>query len=88
MKQVYLANVSSRYSSDYTLVFQNRNDAVRTVCACHNCNAEEAASYIKALPYVADPPIKVDMTDVDQVIDIAFKAVEQARGLLDGEQND
>ena len=79
MKQIYLANVSSRYSSEYTLAFQNRNDAVRTVCACHECNAEEASKYIKALPYVADPPTKVEFSDLDNVLDIAFRAVEQAQ---------
>ena len=78
MKQIYIANVSSSYRSDYTLAFQNRNDAVKSVCACHDCTAEEAKSYIKVLPFVADPPMKVDLAEVDSVIDIAIRATAQA----------
>lgn len=80
MKQIYLANVSSGYRSEYTLAFQNRNDAVKTVCACHECDAEEAKRYIKALPYIADAPTKVEFSDLDNVLDMAFRAVEQAQG--------
>ena len=73
MKQIYVIK-AGRYSDSYRLAFENRNDAVKTVCAMHEVNVEEAAEYIKTMPYVCDKPQTVNLTDVDTLIDTALKA--------------
>lgn len=77
MKNVYIIN-TGRYSNSYTIAFENRNDAVRAVCAVHGCNVEDAADYIKTLPYVCDKPQTVNLADVDTLIDTALKAAYMA----------
>lgn len=75
MKQIYLVG-TSKYNVKYVMAYENRNDAVRSACALNECDASEAADYIKALPFMYEQPRNVDITDVQTVIDMTIKAYE------------
>lgn len=49
------------------MAYETRNDAVRAVCAVHECDAAEAGDHIRSVPFMAD---------VQTVIDMTIKAVE------------
>lgn len=85
MKQMYIV-MSNDYCKKPLMAYESRNDAVRTACSIHDCAADESADYIKAVPVMYDQPKKVDMTDVQTVIDMTLKAVEcvESRNGLDG----
>lgn len=75
MKQIYIVT-DGRYSPKPIMAYETRNDAVRTACAIHECAADEATEYIKAVPFMYDVPQKVDIADVQTVIDMTIKAME------------
>ena len=75
MKQIYIVTGSDYYKRPI-MAHETRNDAVRVACAVHECDASEAADYIRAVPFMADMPKTVDLADVQTVIDITIKAVE------------
>lgn len=77
MKQVYIV-MNDDYREKPLMAFQERNDAVKTACAIHECAADEASKHIKAVPIMCEAPEKVDLTDVQTVIDMTIKACESA----------
>ena len=85
MKQMYVV-MSDGYHKKPLMAYESRNDAVRTACSIHDCAADESADYIKAVPVMYDQPQKVELTDVQTVIDMTIKAVEsvESRNELDG----
>ena len=87
MKQIYVV-LSHHYNPRPMVAYQNRNDAVTMACSIHECDASEAADYIKAVPIVYDKPQTVDLNDVDSLIDIAFRAVEAANDRFGGVTNE
>ena len=84
MKQIY-AIKAGRYGDSYRVAFENRNDAVKVVCAIHECSADEAAEYIKTMPYLCDKPQTVNLTDVDTLVETAIKATLMAFNKSEGE---
>lgn len=87
MKQIYVV-LSHHYNPRPMVAYQNRNDAVAMACSIHECDASEAADYIKAVPIIYDKPQTVTLTDVDTVIDIAFRAAEAANDHFGGVANE
>lgn len=85
MKQIYVV-LSHHYNPRPMVAYQNRNDAVTMACSIHECDASEAADHIKAVPIVYDKPQTIEMNDVDSVIEIAFRAVEEATYRFGGGQ--
>lgn len=83
MKQIYVV-LSHHYNPRPMVAYQNRNDAVAMACSIHECDASEAADYIKAVPIVYDKPQMITLSDVDTVIDIAFRAAETANDRFGG----
>lgn len=79
MKQIYIVT-NNDYHHRPLMAYESRNDAVRTACAIHECAADEAADYIKAVPFMHDVPPTVDLADVQTVIDMTIKAVESVQG--------
>ncbi len=75
MKQIYIVT-GSDYHKRPIMAYETRNDAVRAACAVHECDASDAADYIRAVPFMADVPKTVDLADVQTVIDMTIKAVE------------
>lgn len=75
MKQIYIVT-GSDYHKRPIMAYETRNDAVRVACAVHECDASDAADYIRAVPFMADMPKTVDLADVQTVIDLTIKAVE------------
>lgn len=75
MKQIYIVT-GSDYHKRPIMAYETRNDAVRAACAIHECDASDAADYIRAVPFMADVPKTVDLADVQTVIDMTIKAVE------------
>ena len=75
MKQIYIVT-GSDYHKRPIMAYETRNDAVRAACAVHECDASDAADYIRAVPFMADMPKTVDLADVQTVIDLTIKAVE------------
>lgn len=75
MKQIYIVT-GSDYHKLPIMAYETRNDAVRVACAVHECDASDAADYIRAVPFMADMPKTVDLADVQTVIDLTIKAVE------------
>lgn len=75
MKQIYIV-VDSGYHAKPLMAYENRNDAVKTACAIHDCNASDASGYIKTVPFMYDQPRTIDLTDVQTVIDLTLQAVE------------
>ena len=61
MKQIYIV-MGRDYYKRPIMAYETRNDAVKSACAVHECDASEAADYIRA--------------DVQTVIDLTIKAVE------------
>lgn len=87
MKQIYVV-LSHHYNPRPMVAYQNRNDAVAMACSIHECDASEASDHIKAVPIVYDKPQTVTLTDVDTVIDIAFRAAEAANDHFGGVTNE
>ena len=83
MKQIYVV-LSNNYKPRPMVAYQNRNDAVAMACSIHECDASEAADHIKSVPVVYDKPQTVALSDVDTVIDIAFRAAEAANDRFGG----
>lgn len=75
MKQIYIVT-GSDYHKRPIMAYETRNDAVRAACAFHECDASEAADYIRSVPFMSDVPKTVDLADVQTVIGITIKAVE------------
>lgn len=75
MKQIYIV-MGRDYYKRPIMAYETRNDAVKSACAVHECDASEAADYIRAVPFMADMPKTVDLADVQTVIDLTIKAVE------------
>ena len=75
MKQIYIVTGSDYYKRPI-MAHETRNDAVRVACAVHECDASEAADYIRSVPFMSDVPKTVDLSDVQTVIDMIIKAVE------------
>lgn len=75
MKQIYIVKGSDYYGRPI-MAYENRNDAVKAVCAIHECTASDASSHISAVPFMADAPKTVDVSDAQTVIDMTIKAVE------------
>ena len=63
MKQIYIVTGSDYYKRPI-MAYETRNDAVRVACAVHECDASDAADYIRAVPFMADMPKTVDLADV------------------------
>lgn len=77
MKQVYVV-MDDGYKNKPLMAYEARNDAVRTACAIHECAADEASDYIKAIPIMYDQPQTIALTDVQTIVDVTLKAVESA----------
>lgn len=75
MKQIYIVAGSDYYKRPI-MAYETRNDAVKAVCAIHECDAADASDHIRAVPFMADAPKTVDVCDVQTVIDMTIKAVE------------
>lgn len=75
MKKIYVV-MSDDYNRKPLMAYEERNDAVMAACAVYDCDATDAADFIKSLPFVADVPKTVDLVDVQTVIDMTIKAVE------------
>lgn len=75
MRQICIV-MGRDYCKRPIMACETRNDAVRSACAVHECDAPEAADYIRAVPFMADMPKTVDLADVQTVIDPTIKAVE------------
>lgn len=83
MRQVYVV-MGIGYNSKPIMAYENRDDAVRAACAVHDCDAASAADEIKTVPLVCDPPQKVDLADIQTVVDMTIKAVESAMRTCSG----
>jgi len=77
MKSIYSVK-SSKYSDNYQIAFGNRQDAVKCACAMHEVDAAGATAYIKELIYYERTPQKIDLCDVDRVVDLAISATLQS----------
>lgn len=80
MKQIYIVT-DGRYNAKPLMAYQDRNDAVKSACAIHDCDAASASEYIKSVPFMYDQPQHVEMTDVQTVIDMTLKAVKTVEAL-------
>lgn len=74
MKQIYIV-MDDRYNAKPIMAYQDRNDAVKSACAIHECDAASVSEYIKSVPFMYDMPQHVDVTDIQTVIDMTLKAV-------------
>lgn len=84
MKHVYGVKGNS-YKEAIYLVVDNYNDALKIAAATkEEWDDEKAKSLVVKLPYLATVPDKVNLCDVDHIIqmamDSAFKAMEMATG--------
>ena len=75
MRMVHI--ITGRYSSGSILAFQNRNDAVKTVCALHGVDASEASAYIKPIPFMGDKERYLDPRDVDTITELIADSVQR-----------
>ena len=48
MKQIYIV-MGRDYYKRPIMAYETRNDAVKSACAVHECDASEAADYIRAV---------------------------------------
>ena len=75
MKQIYIVTGGDYYKRPI-MAYETRNDAVMAVYAIHECDASEASNYIRVVPFMADAPKTVNLSDVQTVIDMTIKGVE------------
>ncbi len=76
MKQIYIVTGSDYYKRPI-MAYETRNDAVRAACAIHECDASESSDHIRAVLFMADVPKTVDLADVQTVIDMTIKTVDE-----------
>lgn len=81
MKNIHIV-MSEDYRQKPLMAFVSMNDAKRTACAIHQCDAAKSSEHIKSVPIMQDVPEKVDITDVQTLIDMTIKACETADARL------
>lgn len=81
MKNVYGIKRDD-YHGDIYMVCDNYNDALKIAAANKEYDDDKAKDYVVKLPYLASAPEKVELQDVDTLVNLAintaFKAVERA----------